>query len=178
MIRLAKLTDYGIALMSHMARADLAVREASAAQATASARELAEATQLPLPTVSKLLKVLTASGMLASQRGVHGGYALTQDPALTSVADVIVALEGPVSLTECDTNHSTCAIEQTCRLKSHWHKINLTVRHALEQLTLADMARDALPDAALPRRSRRTLPLLNLADSLNPALACAAKESL
>jgi len=136
MIRLAKLTDYGIALMCHVARAG---------GGTFSARELADATHIPLPTVSKLLKMLTAAGMLQSQRGVHGGYSLTIDPALTSLADVVAALEGPISLTECEGESSACAIEGSCKVKPHWHKINIAVRDALDRLSLADMASAQLP---------------------------------
>ncbi len=150
MIRLAKLTDYGIALMSHVAR--------SQAPATMfSARELALATRIPLPTVSKLLKLLSAGGLLHSQRGVHGGYSLVRAPVETTVADVIAALEGPLSLTECESAHSTCSIEHACRVRPHWRKINLAVRTALNALTLADMAKDTLPEVPLVRpRSRRT----------------------
>lgn len=141
MIRLAKLTDYGIALMTHMARA---------AATSVSARELAEATQIPLPTVSKLLKSLGVAGLLHSQRGVHGGYSLTRAPSVITVADVVEALEGSIALTDCGTGAAPmpaheCSVEHVCRVKPHWQKINGVVRRALTQLTLADMAADALP---------------------------------
>lgn len=147
MIRLAKLTDYGIALMSHLARAP---------DALASARDIADATGIPLPTVSKLLKLLGQGGLLHSQRGVRGGYSLTKTPAQISVSDVVRALEGPLNLTECgDTTakHSSCSIEHVCRVKPHWQTINVAIRTALDQLSLADMAGTTLPPMlSSPRR--------------------------
>jgi FeS assembly SUF system regulator len=149
MIRLAKLTDYGIALMSHLAR--------TAEPQLHSARDIAEQTAIPLPTVSKLLKLLSQAGLLQSQRGMRGGYALTRPPQRISVSDVVRALEGPLTLTECgdsDKAHSSCSIEHVCRVKPHWQTINLAIRAALEQLSLADMASAQLPQviAAPPRR--------------------------
>jgi FeS assembly SUF system regulator len=147
MIRLAKLTDYGIALMSHIARSDSALH---------SARDIADATAIPLPTVSKLLKLLGQGGLLQSQRGVRGGYALTRPADMISVSDVVQALEGPLNLTECGdsgTKHSSCSIEHACLVKPHWQTINLAIRTALEQLTLADMAGTHLPPMMqTPRR--------------------------
>ena len=67
MIRMSRLTDYGIVLMSYMA----AHRERAI-----NAAELAAAAQLPLPTVSKLLRLLAREELLVSQRGVKGGYTL------------------------------------------------------------------------------------------------------
>ena len=146
MIRLAKLTDYGIALGTHFARHE---------QASLSARELAESTHIPLPTVSKLLKVLSGRGLLQSQRGVRGGYTLSRPAQQITVADMVCALEGPVSITEC-TEDTTCSIEHSCSVKPHWQKINGAIRAALDGLTLADMAQPELP-ISITRRG--TLPI-------------------
>ncbi|MCC6810704.1 MAG: SUF system Fe-S cluster assembly regulator [Deltaproteobacteria bacterium] len=158
MIRLAKLTDYGIALMSHVARIEPATT-------LHSARDLAEATQIPLPTVSKLLKLLSQSGLLQSQRGVRGGYSLTRSPKTISVSDVVRALEGPLNLTECGDAaeiHSGCSIEHVCRVKPHWQTINLAIRAALDQLTLADMAgRELPPMMTASRTARKSLSLVD-----------------
>ena len=95
MIRLGKLTDYGLVLMSYVAKGD--------EQALRTARDLAAQSKLPLPTVSKLLKVLLQSGFLVSHRGIKGGYTLARDAREISVAEIISALEGPIGLTECTT---------------------------------------------------------------------------
>ena len=131
MIRLTKQADYGIVLMTQLAL----VGQAAAA-------ELAVQTHLPGPMVSKILKLLARAGLLISYRGVRGGYELAHSAAEVSVADVILALEGPIALTEC-SEHSDheCSYEAFCRVRENWRRINRAVRGALEDITIAEMAR-------------------------------------
>ncbi|HKS15991.1 MAG TPA: Rrf2 family transcriptional regulator, partial [Planctomycetota bacterium] len=93
MIRLARLTDYGIMLLTLIAR--------DRKHAPLSAREVADRSRLPRPTVSKLLKALAHGGLLEAQRGVRGGFRLAKAPEDVTVADIIAALEGPIGITEC-----------------------------------------------------------------------------
>lgn len=130
MIRLSKMTDYGIVVLTELARAG----------ATRTARELAEATAVPLPSVSKVLKVLSQADLLASQRGVAGGYSLAAPAETIPISRVIAALEGPISLTECgDHGPARCDLESVCQVSFHWKVINRAIYSTLEQLTLADM---------------------------------------
>ena len=131
MIRLGKMTDYGIVLLSCFTR--------DPERTVFTARDLAEASRLPLPTVSKLLKTLSRQALLVSHRGVKGGYELAREPGRISVHDIIQALEGPVSVTECGTHSGGCEIETTCPVRGHWGKINSAIRDALSGLTLRDM---------------------------------------
>src|SRR5947207_15029651 len=134
MIRLGKLTDYGLVLMSEMARQPQAELH--------TARDLAEQCSLPLPTVSKLLKTLLQSGLLASHRGSKGGYNLARESHLISVAEIISALEGPLALTECSMDVAgLCDLESSCQIKDNQKLINSVVRGALQNVTLADLIR-------------------------------------
>ncbi|MEZ5332176.1 MAG: SUF system Fe-S cluster assembly regulator [Thermoanaerobaculia bacterium] len=131
MIRMTKQADYGIVLLTRLA---------AAPGRLFSACELADETQLPQPTVSKILKILAREGLLASQRGVKGGYVLEREPAEISVADVISALEGPIAITECvDDNPGLCSQEAFCPVRGNWHRINDAIRRALSAITLAEM---------------------------------------
>jgi Rrf2 family protein len=106
---------------------------------------LAEKSNLPLPTVSKLLKVLLQSGFLVSHRGIKGGYSLARDTREISVAEIIAALEGPIGLTECTTDPSgLCDLEPSCPIKRNQQLISQVVRGALEKLSLADLISPAL----------------------------------
>lgn len=132
MIRLSKLTDYGLVLMSYVAR--------RGGETLHTARGLAAESGLPLPTVSKLLKTLLQSGFLTSHRGINGGYSLAREAHDISVAEIIAALEGPIALTECSTDISgLCDFERGCPIKTNQRIINQVVRGALEKLTLADL---------------------------------------
>ena len=146
MIRLGKLTDYGLVLLTYMARASAPAKATALAgdsgheESLHTARELAAESRLPLPTVSKILKQLLQSGVLVSSRGVKGGYSLASEPREISIAEVIAALEGPIALTECSTDSSgACGLEQCCPIKNNQRVINRAVRGALENLTLADL---------------------------------------
>ena len=123
MLRISKLTDYGIVLLARFA--------AAPRDAQLSAREMAEATELPLPVVSKMLKELASAELLESLRGAKGGYRLARDPAAITVAEVVHALEGPISLMECTAGPGHCASEASCRVKEPWHRINRAVHDAL-----------------------------------------------
>jgi FeS assembly SUF system regulator len=132
MIRISKLTDYGIVLLTHLAK--------DVERDVFSTRELAEESRLPLPTVEKLLKKLSRSELLVSERGVNGGYRLAREPGRITIADVITSLEGPIGLTECVAHADACGLEGFCPTKTHWKKINDAILGALSGLTLAELA--------------------------------------
>jgi FeS assembly SUF system regulator len=133
MVKLGKLTDYGLVLMTCIAQ-----NEPSLPQRTA--RDLAIESRLPLATVSKLLKELLQSGLLTSHRGTKGGYMLARGSTEISVVDIIAAIEGPMALTECSTDVSgACNLELSCPIKSNQRVINQAVRGVLEKITLSDL---------------------------------------
>lgn len=133
MIRLGKLTDYGLVLMTHMAQ--------NRDRSLHTARTLAVESRLPLPTVSRLLKELLQSGLLISHRGIKGGYSLARKPREISVAEIIAALEGAIALTECSTDISgLCDLEPCCPIKNNQRIISQAVRGALENLMLSDLS--------------------------------------
>lgn len=143
MLRLAKLTDYATVVMTELARAG----------GHHSAADLAQRGQLPTDAVRKVLKALTRAGLVASQRGAHGGYALARPPESISVTAIVEAIEGPIALTECSIHDHRCSIEDSCVARGNWHLINRAVRLALDQVSLADMASPASSRiAALARR--------------------------
>jgi FeS assembly SUF system regulator len=132
MIRITRLTDYGIVLLSRFA--------GETEEAVFSARELADQTGIPLPTVSKILKTLAREGLLLSHRGTQGGYSLARTAAEISVADIISALEGPIALTECAGEaDGLCEIELTCPVRSNWQRITSAIRDALDSIPLHEM---------------------------------------
>jgi FeS assembly SUF system regulator len=152
MIRLTKQTDYGIVLLTRMALHP---------ERQANAPELAGEAGLPLPTVSKILKLLAREELLVSHRGVKGGYSLARSPQAISVAEIISALEGPIAMTEC-IEHSPsageCAQEPVCPNRSNWQVINAAVQQALYGITLADMAQPLAPRPKLVTLGRRPTP--------------------
>jgi FeS assembly SUF system regulator len=132
MIRMARLTDYGILVLQHFAAG-------WGARPKLSARDIALETQIPLPTVSKLLKLLTKRGLLVSHRGVNGGYGLSRPPEKITIAEIIDVLEGPIAVTDCNVAAGSCDKESTCPTRPHWQLINGTIHEALSRVALSRM---------------------------------------
>lgn len=128
MLRLSKLADYGTQVMTYMAR-DRAVHSAS---------EVAAGLGIAAPTVSKILKMLARKNLVASVLGAKGGYMLTRQPKEISIAKIIDAMDGPISITECSST-SKCSLESTCSTRSNWQGINHIILDALEKVNLAEM---------------------------------------
>ena len=145
MLRISRLTDYSTVLLAALA---------SEPQRVQTAASLAEGTHIAAPTVSKLLKQLQRAGLVSSTRGLHGGYQLARPAAQISAAAILDALEGPVAHTDCSVGHGQCEIEESCRVGRVWQRLNLAIRRALYDVSLAQLAGlDAAP-ARLPALER------------------------
>jgi FeS assembly SUF system regulator len=132
MLRVSKLTDYATAIMACLVEAGDGV---------SSAQALAERARLALPTVSKVLKQLAHAGLVTSERGIRGGYRLARPAAAITVDDIVVAMEGPIGMTECSAHAGACGHESHCGVRVNWQHISKAVVAALEGVTLADMVR-------------------------------------
>ncbi len=130
MLRLSKLTDYATVLLAYMAKTNSHLH---------TALELSEATGIHLPTVSKVMKVLSKAGLVYAIRGSKGGYQLAQVPEQITVASIIGALEGPVAITECSAQTHDCEQASACEIKGNWGVVNRAIVNVLESITLADM---------------------------------------
>jgi Rrf2 family protein len=136
MLRMRRITDQGFVVLAYFI--------ASEPDKLLTARCVSEDVGLPPATAAKVLKLLQRGGFLASTRGLCGGYTLACDPAVTSVVDVIEAMEGPMSLTECAVSTAiTCDSHDTCHLGHAWPSVNAAVIAALRQVTLVDLVAES-----------------------------------
>ena len=150
MIRLTNLADYAVVLMCEMSHADTRL----------SAQDLSGATSIPAPTVAKILNALGKGRLLTSHRGLKGGFSLSRPAPDISVADIIEAIDGPISLTHCaETGTSDCCFDDICQMRPRWQLINNAVRGALVDVRLSDIsAPDSVQDlsARFSARADRT----------------------
>lgn len=131
MIRLSKLSDYAVVVLSQLAREQGRVLSASG---------LAESTGIPEPTVAKVLKVLVKGNIVVSTRGASGGYTLERTPDQISVRELIVALEGPIAVTSClEEGHTDCSITHSCPMKGRWNKVNLAIMGTLDRMMVSEL---------------------------------------
>ena len=144
MLRLSKKADYALLAMRHLA--------AHADRGAVSARELAEAYDIPSELLAKVLQKLVRGHLLQSHQGIHGGYGLAKPAAQISVADVIQAVDGPLTVTACsDTDHS-CDQYSKCNIRDPLWRIKDRIVAALGATSVADLVIDA-PPVALPEVS-------------------------
>jgi FeS assembly SUF system regulator len=141
MIRLSRLADYAVLLMSRMANTPDRVHNAV---------DIAEATGLPAPTVCKLLATLAREGLLKSVRGAKGGYGLAMPAREISVAKIIAAIDGPIAITHCIEHPGSCDVETLCPSRYGWQAINRAVQQALEGVSLSEISRSLPPAPFAP----------------------------
>lgn len=159
-MKLNRLTDYAVLVLWRLSQAPSQeeAKDKKGARMMA-APTLADETVVPLPTVSKVLKLLSRAGLLSSSRGVNGGYSLARPPEDISVADIIGAIEGPLSLTACvDDGETVCEHTSICGMSGNWDRVNRKVVAVLESINLTEMApkpADFLTDFAHAKSSER-----------------------
>lgn len=145
MLRLGRLTDYAVTLMSHMGLGD--------ENAWWAASELADKSGLSTPTTAKVLKLLSKGRLVLAQRGASGGYKLARKASEISIKEVIEAMDGPIAITDCSAGsaRAKCKIRRLCPLSRGWNKVNVAIRTAMEEVSLAEMFQTPLvfeePDA-------------------------------
>ncbi len=132
MLRVSKLTDYATVVMTVLAAAPDSVH---------SAQDLADKARLEAPTVSKLLKTLAHAELVESFRGVNGGYRLARSAERISIADIVIAMEGPIGMTECSAQTGACGHEPHCGVRVNWRRINQAIAQALDGVKLSDMSK-------------------------------------
>jgi len=131
MLRLGKKADYGLIALRHLA--------AQRPRAACSAKEIAQTYGMPTELVAKVLQRLAKIGLLASQLGTNGGYALARDPSEINAFEVIRALEGPLFITSCVTDRSECHQMTRCTVREPLRKVNDAIVKALRQVTVASL---------------------------------------
>ena len=159
MLRLSKKTDYALMAMKHLA--------SDPRRQAASAREIAERHDIPIELMAKVLTRLVRSGLLTSHHGVHGGYELAQPPAATSVAAVIEAIDGPLTLTACTPGDDRCDQFSKCNVRDPLRRVRDRIAAILAECSISELVADAdpspLPVTVMPSPAVRCASALSAA---------------
>ena len=109
---------------------------------------LAAAQSIPQSFLENILNELKRAGLVATQRGVDGGYRLAKPAAEITVADIIRAVEGPLADVRGAPGPTAWPTTvRPCRLREVWLAVRANLRAVLEHVTVADIAEDHLPDS-------------------------------
>jgi Rrf2 family protein len=133
MLRLSKKADYALLAVSHLA---------AHADRNASTRELAEGYDIPAELLAKVLQKLVRARLLVSIQGIRGGYALGRPAASISVADVIQAVDGPLTVTACSEADHSCDQYSKCNIRDPLWRIKDRIISTLTSTSVAELAAD------------------------------------
>jgi FeS assembly SUF system regulator len=147
MLRLTKKADYSLIALKHFAARQRITEEA------ASAKEVADTCGIPLPVLSKLLQKLGKSGFLASEHGTNGGYRLAREPREISVLEVIRAIDGPIVLANCFTEHVSCGHSGRCTVRRPLRRIHEGILRLLQSVSIEDMLEESEDELSSPMPS-------------------------
>jgi Rrf2 family protein len=134
MFKLSKKADYGLIAMKHLANH----REEHAC----SASEIAQEYGISATLMAKVLQKLAKNGLVAAKHGSTGGYQLAKQADLTSALEVLTAIDGPVLITSCVTNHGNCDATDRCSIKEPLQRVNESILGVLSTVTIAQLSED------------------------------------
>jgi len=129
-MQLTRAGEYAIKSLVYLA--------AQAPDTRVMASEVAEAEQIPVNFVRKILESLAKTGLVKSYRGAGGGFTLGRAAAAITLAHIIEAVEGPFALNQCFTA-SGCPQQVECPLSPIWREAQNAVQAVLNRYSLADI---------------------------------------
>ena len=92
--------------------------------------------------LEQIFSSLKKSGLVKSVRGAQGGYLLGKEPKDITVGDILIVLEGPVSLSDCVLDEDVCENSGKCVTKVVWEKMKKGIEDVINSITLQDMIDD------------------------------------
>jgi Rrf2 family protein len=130
-LQISRKIDYGLRAMIHLASLPQ--------DRIASLQDLSTTLHLPREFLAKILKVLTARGLVRSSRGAHGGYQLARPATQISFLDVIEAVEGPVQLNVCLDQKDRCDVSAECTMYHVWKAGQDRMLEVYRRTTLSEL---------------------------------------
>lgn len=104
-----------------------------------SVAEIAELENIPYAFARSIQHDLVRAGLLRTIRGARGGLALNCNPEKTTIAEVIEAVDGPISIAVCTSDPTSCDKQECCSYNKLWGGANKLLREYFSSITLADI---------------------------------------
>jgi Rrf2 family protein len=125
--------DYGLRAMIDLAE--------HYGQGPVQSAQIAARQRISDPYLDQLLTALRKAGLVHSVRGPSGGHVLARPPDELTLAEIVVALEGPSTFVSCIQDETTCQLGRDCAIHEVWREMETASRHVLQRTTLAELAR-------------------------------------
>jgi Rrf2 family protein len=139
MLKLTKKADYGLMAVKHLAEFH--------GEGSCRAKDIAEAYNIPLEALAKILQRLAKAGLLHSHQGMNGGYALAREPQRITALEVIRAIDGPLFITSCLNHEIECYQSLKCTVREPLRKVNESIEQVLGRITMSDLAENGATGA-------------------------------
>ena len=123
-------TDYAVRTVLYLARDS---------DRMANVTEVARAMHIPKSFLAKILQRLVRSHILASMRGVKGGFTLARKPTEISLLDILESIQGPAGINVCAIDSRRCRFSSTCSVHPVWVEIRKEVERRLKKQTIAKL---------------------------------------
>jgi Rrf2 family iron-sulfur cluster assembly transcriptional regulator len=130
-LQLTRGAEYAIRAMTYLAR----FPEGH----VSSLHEIGEAQDIPESFLAKILQSLVRGNLAVSQRGAHGGFALARPASTITMAQVIEAVDGPISVNQCVLSPEDCARSASCTTHEAWMRAQSQLMDVLGSITIASL---------------------------------------
>lgn len=117
-----------------------------------SIQEIAEAEDVPPQFLAKVMQRLAQVGIVLSACGKTGGYKLALPAEEIVLADVVVAMEGPISLNNCILYPQECRFSGECKMHPIWAEAQEAMLGVLRKYRLSDILQPHAPTVQSERR--------------------------
>jgi Rrf2 family protein len=131
-LQISRKIDYALRAMIHLAGLP--------GGKIATLQDLSLPLHMPREFLAKILKILSAKGLVRSSRGAHGGYQLARPAREISFLEVIEAVEGPVQLNVCLDHKDRCDVSEGCTMYQVWKVGQDRMLEVYRRTSLAQLA--------------------------------------
>jgi Rrf2 family protein len=104
-------------------------------------KDVASRQDIPTSYLENLMGALRAAGLIATVRGMHGGYYLAKPPSEIRLSQIIAALEGSVAPVDCVDDPKHCRRAESCVARDIWSEVKQAIEGVLESTTLEELVR-------------------------------------
>lgn len=132
-MQLTQATDYSFRTIYYLASQEKGV--------ITSAQDIADHEVIPFRFLLKIMRPLIKAGLVKSHRGTTGGYSLAKSPQEIFLLDIVVAVEGPVSINRCLDKAEYCSKNFTkhCPFHQVLGEVQKLITDKFSQVTINDL---------------------------------------
>ncbi|HAL57476.1 MAG TPA: Rrf2 family transcriptional regulator [Bacteroidetes bacterium] len=107
-----------------------------------SIKELAKILDIPYHFLGKILQNLVYKGLLISQKGPSGGFALGMAAKDITLFHIVEAIDGVDFTNKCVLGFPECSGKNPCAAHTHWGNLRDGIYQMLVSKNIAEMAKD------------------------------------